>query len=154
MCWTRATNVGLFTVCICRRTEAWNIVHYSFYHYHDSNFPRTFSWLEQVVTGKTYTDEWRHLKRGFIELSTRQRKYIPLVVNHTEISGTVEGDREEEAERKTVSSLGHQLFWKDINENIHVSLAVLYSLSLPVSLNSGVTYQVHRPASLLIHEGS
>lgn len=40
----------------------------------------------------TNTDEWRHLKGGFIKLSTGQRKYIPLVVNHRETAGTVEGE--------------------------------------------------------------
>lgn len=49
-----------------------------------------------------------------MKLSTCQKKYIPREGNHREICGTVEGGREE---KKTVSSLGHQLFQKDTNEN-------------------------------------
>lgn len=37
---------------------------------------------------------------GFIKLSAGQKKYIPLVVNHREISGTVEGGRGEGERRE------------------------------------------------------
>lgn len=105
------------------KTQRGNAVRFYSYHHHlhDSNFTRKSLQVRHI---------W--MNGGFIKLSTGQSKYIPLVVNHREISGTVEGGREEETERKTVSSLGQQRFEKSLMKTIHVCTAVLYSLSLHV----------------------